>query len=289
MSRARVALTALNRLLRRANLRLETLTLDTLENRRVHDAARVGWFNEAVYPLPPSFLTSTHQTLLDELPRHRKRFATFVSATDNDVGFQFDNGFYGSPDAEILYTLVYSARPDRILEVGCGNSTRIIRQAILDAKLSCQHTAIDPEPRVEVSHLANVFIQRPIEHAGAIAHVRSLKSGDVLFIDTSHEVKPANDVTYIYGDLLHSVAAGVIVHIHDIFLPYEYPRHWVVDLGLKFGEQYIVHAMLMNSVTWTTLWPGYYLQQTSPDFATFFPHWRGGMAQSLWLQKSYNS
>ncbi len=182
--------------------------------------------------------------------------------------------------------MVHAKRPGRILEIACGNSTKVIRQAIKDASLSCEHAAIDPQPRLEISRMVDVMIQRPIEYGDAGARVESLEAGDILFIDTGHEVKPANDVAYIYGQLLSKGRTGVIVHIHDIFLPYEYPRSWVMDVGLKWGEQYIVHTMLMNSPNWEVLWPGFYLQRTLAGFERPFSCWKGGMAQSLWLRKA---
>src|SRR5206468_5214202 len=112
-----------------------------------------------------------------------------------------------------------------------------------------------------------------------------LNPGDILFIDTSHEVRVANDVAYIYANLLPRIRPGVIVHIHDIFLPYEYPKEWVFDHCNLWGEQYILQAFLSHSDSWKVLWPGYYLQKTLPNFARHFPHCRGGMAQSLWIQK----
>ncbi|MCL4789406.1 MAG: class I SAM-dependent methyltransferase [Verrucomicrobia bacterium] len=286
MTGLRLAIDGLNRLLRIVNLRLDTRTLGCLEETRLREAERTGWFDKPAYVVPPGFFKSTHHALLDELPKHRARFDSFLRADSNEVSFQLDNGYFLSPDVEILYTMVRTYRPHRIVEIGCGNSTKIIRQAIKDSNHHCEHVAIDPQPRLEISRLVDVMIQRPIEYADAVGRVKSLGVGDVLFIDTSHEVKPANDVAYIYGHLLDSVRAGVIVHIHDIFLPYEYPRSWVMELGLKWGEQYIVHAMLMNPANWEVLWPGHYLQRTLPDFDDHFPHRTNGMAQSLWLRKA---
>ena len=285
MSKARTGLNFLNKFLRGLNLRLETLTLDRQEEERLRAVQQAGWFEKAVYSVPPGFLNSTHQFVLEELRKHQPRFDSFQQAARNDVGFDFSNGYYSSPDAEILYAMVRAHPPGRIVEIGCGNSTKIIHQALKDGELTCEHVAIDPYPREEISRLVNVMIRRPIEYADAGGRISALGPGDILFIDTSHEVRPANDVAYIYGQLLHKVAPGVVVHIHDIFLPYEYPQSWVMDIGLKWGEQYLVHAMLSDSRAWEVLWPGYYLQRTMPDFAKHFPHNRGRDAQSLWLRK----
>jgi len=285
MSILRRALDCLNGLLLPLNLRLETLALERLEERRLQKADTAGWFDKPAYVVPPGFLKSLHQSLLDELPEYRARFDSFQRADSNEVGFQLDNGYFLSPDVEILYTMVRTWHPRRIVEIGCGNSTKIIRQAIKDSNHRCEHVAIDPQPRLEISRMTDVIIQRPIEHADAVGQVKNLGPGDILFIDTSHEVKPANDVAYIYCQLLNNVRAGVFVHIHDIFLPYEYPRSWVMELGLQWGEQYIVHAMLMNQLNWEVVWPGHYLQRTMPAFEKHFPHWHGDSAQSLWLRK----
>jgi hypothetical protein len=219
------------------------------------------------------------------LHRFAARFRTFHNAADNPVGYQFDNGFYSSPDAEVLYAIVRMLEPRRILEIGCGNSTKIVRQAIWDGEFASDHRCIDPYPRAEISALADQVIRQRIETADPGELAGSLAAGDMLFIDTSHEVSPANDVAYLYGRLLPRLAGGVVVHIHDIFLPYEYPLAWVKDEGLDWGEQYIVQALLSEGDKWEVLWPGYYLQRTLSDFGKHFPEARGRDAQSLWIRK----
>jgi hypothetical protein len=78
----------------------------------------------------------------------------------------------------------------------------------------------------------------------------------------------------------------VVIHIHDIFIPYDYPKDWVIGTDWNFNEQYLVHCVLMLSDKFEVIWPGYYLQQSMSDFADYFPNIRQGNAQSLWLQKS---
>ena len=281
----RKGLNLTNGLLRYFNLQLDTMTLARREQQRLAEVARHGGFDEAPYFVPPSFLNSSHRFVLDELPRHQARFASFRQADTNSVGYQFDNGFYPSPDAEVLYAMVRATSPRQILEIGCGNSTKLIRQAIRDGAFPCRHMAIDPQPRLEISKLVDEMVLQPIEYANAAPTVQGLEAGDILFIDTSHEATPANDVAHIYGHLLAKIRRGVVVHIHDIFIPYEYPRDWVIEKGLKWGEQYIVQAMLLDETGWEVLWPGHYLQRTLPDFNAHFPHRTEGMSQSLWLRR----
>ncbi|MEN9574430.1 MAG: hypothetical protein RL514_2285 [Verrucomicrobiota bacterium] len=285
MSILRQSLQLANRLLGCFNLRLDTLTLVRKEQQRLAEVARHGGFDEAPYFIPPGFLNSSHRFVLDELPKHQARFTSFRRADTNSVGYRFDNGFYSSPDAEVLYAMVRATSPRQILEIGCGNSTKLIRQAIRDGALPCRHLAIDPQPRLEISKLVDEMVFQPIEYANAVPYVQALEAGDILFIDTSHEAVPANDVAYIYGQLLAKIRPGVVVHIHDIFIPYDYPRSWVIDMGLRWGEQYIVQAMLLDEAGWDVLWPGHYLQRTLPAFDAHFPNRAGGMAQSLWLRR----
>jgi predicted O-methyltransferase YrrM len=281
----RAVLDQLNHVLATCNLRLDSLTAIRQEERRLVEADRRGDFGSAVYPIPDCFRTAQSAGVFADLPKYRSRFESFRDSSLNTVGFQYANGFFTSPDAEVLYTLVRSTRPRQILEVGCGNSTKIIRQAIIDGGFDCRHRCIDPNPRAEISKLANTVFQVQIQSLKPAELIRDLTNGDIVFIDTSHEVKPANDVAYIYGRLLPFLPCGVLVHVHDIFLPYEYPVGWVRDQGLAWGEQYLVQTMLMNSEQWEVLWPGYYLQRTLAEFSSYFPHTHVGLAQSMWLRK----
>lgn len=285
MSPGRAAIDTLNRLLSAFNLRVDSLTQLRREAARIEEAAQRGDFDQPLYVLPP-FESSDWHDLLRSTADYNERFLSFRDSRQNDVGYDFANGYFSSPDAEVLYTMVRTKRPARILEIGCGNSTKIIRQAIRDGGFPCYHECIDPYPRQEISDLADVVIRRRIETCDPAELASKLTAGDILFIDTSHEVAPANDVAYLYGRLLPRVTADVVVHIHDIFLPYEYPLRWVKELGLQWGEQYIVHAMLLGD-QWRVLWPGRYLQRTLPDFDSHFPAIAGRAAQSLWIQRRH--
>lgn len=285
MSLARKALTQVNGCLSWVNLELRTLTATKQETERLQTARNQGVFSSAIYPVSKVYLQNTHEKILIAVRDHQTRFKTFVRAQENDVGYEFSNGFFSSPDAEVLYTIVRMFRPRHIVEVGCGNSTKIIRQAIIDGGLSAVLTCIDPCPRQDVSNLADRVIKKPVETLDPVRLVKSLGVDALLFIDTSHEVKPANDVAFIYGCLVPRVPVGTLLHIHDIFLPFEYVPEAVINEGLTWGEQYIVQAMLQANNEWGVLWPGYYLHRTLPGFADYFPHLGSGYAQSLWLRK----
>jgi hypothetical protein len=93
-------------------------------------------FSSAICPVPRVYLQGTHAEILNALPLHEKRFGPFLRAQNNDVGYEFDNGFFSSPDTEVFYTMVRMFRPKLILQIGCGNSTKVIPQAIMDGAFS---------------------------------------------------------------------------------------------------------------------------------------------------------
>jgi predicted O-methyltransferase YrrM len=271
MTLQRTIIESCNKVLRLANLKLDTLTAAKNAAQKLSAADQRGAFTKATYPVPDCFLESSHQSILDAMPHYAENFASFKDPVLNKVGYEYENDFYSCPDAEVLYTIVRTLQPKTIFELGCGNSTRITRLAIRDGNLDTKLICLDPYPRRDVEEFADAVHLKPVEDSNALELVKSLQSGDVFFIDTSHDVRPANDCAYIYGVLIPAVPAGVVVHIHDIFLPYDYPARLAFGDGASWGEQTVVAAMLQAKNAWDAIWPGYYLQHTLPNFASYFP------------------
>jgi predicted O-methyltransferase YrrM len=275
----------INQHLQRFNLRLETLTAENLERKRLETLAEDGYFARPVFPVPRAFNRMAADEILKETVRYKTRFDDFEVPSQNDFAYTFQNGFYSSPDAEVLYTVIRKFHPTTIVEVGSGNSTKIIRQAARDGQFSARIISIDPHPRLEVAELADQVYRQPVEMLGNTEVFESLREGEILFIDSSHVIKAGSDVVFLYLNVLPLLAPGVLIHIHDIFLPFEYPREWVMEKHWDGNEQYLVQYLLMCGNSFEVLWAGYYLQQTRPDFASYFPHLNGRVASSLWLRK----
>jgi predicted O-methyltransferase YrrM len=274
-----------NRFFQRANLRLETLTADKLEACRLAELAATGYFEKPAFPLLPAFDSRAYESILAELPKHRARFDSFASGSTNDVGYTYENGFYTSPDAEVLYTMVRKFQPRQILEIGCGNSTRISRQAIMDGKLATRLVCIDPCPRTEIQDFADEMHLERIESPESLKYFQSLEPGDFLFIDSSHELRLGNDCVFLYLRALREVKRGVIIHIHDIYLPWDYPVKWK-DTH-PWTEQYLIQCLLEGREEFDVLWPAYYLSQTLPAFAEHFPTLKTVFpSTSLWLRQN---
>lgn len=274
-----------NRLLRVFNLRLETLTAINLEKARLVALAKGGHFEQPVFPLVRPFQSMDAAPILKAISRYQDRFHDFEDPSCNEVGYTFANDYFSSPDAEVLYTVIREFQPGTVIEVGSGNSTRLIRQAILDGGLNTRLISIDPQPRAEISDLVDILYRKPVESLDDTKLFQSLKAGDILFIDSSHTVKTGNDVVLLYLTIIPELQPGVLVHIHDIFLPYDYPKDWVIGEARGWNEQYLVQVLLMPSNAFGLLWAGYFLQRSRADFSDYFPHLDGRRAASLWLRK----
>jgi hypothetical protein len=200
----------------------------------------------------------------------------------NDVGYSFDNDYFRSPDAEVYYAMVRSRQPRTIVEVGCGHSTRVARQAIVDGSLPTTLICVDPDPRCDVEQVADRVYRTRVENVDEL--FRGLHAGDILFIDSSHRIEPGNDVEHLFGRILPSLVDGVIVHVHDIFLPYQYPRDWIIRNRWGFNEQLLVQVLFTGGNQFLPLWPGHYWYRTRPEVRALFPA-AGRPPQSLWMMK----
>lgn len=145
-------------------------------------------------------------------------------------------------DAAAAYALVRTRKPGRIVEVGSGHSTRFLARAIADGGLATTLTAIDPAPRATLKGLA-VDWRRELVQATPMALFQGLAAGDVLFIDSSHLLMPGSDVDHLVNRVLPALPAGVLVHVHDIFLPDGYPEAWA---WRGYNEQLALPALILG-------------------------------------------
>jgi predicted O-methyltransferase YrrM len=128
-------------------------------------------------------------------------------------------------DGALSYTIVREMRPHNIIEVGSGHSTRFIAKAIKDSALNTEFTTIDPAPRATISQLPINIIRNTIENID-MSLFKTLSVDDILFIDSSHILLPGTDVDFLLNRVIPILPSGVILHIHDIFLPDDYPAEW---------------------------------------------------------------
>jgi len=162
--------------------------------------------------------------------------------------FYYDNGSYCSGDAEYLYNMVRYFKPKRVLEVGCGNSTLMIRNAINknrfdDSNYACHHICIEPYGQDWIEDMKIELIREKVENIDK-SLFKMLESNDILFIDSSHIIRPQGDVLFECLEVLPILKSGVLIHIHDIFTPKDYLNDWVLKQHMLWNEQYLLEAFL---------------------------------------------
>ena len=184
-----------------------------------------------------------------------------------------DSPWYGPMDMQSLYAMVRDARPDRVLELGSGFSSLVIDRALADGERGAaagqaEHIVVDPFPSPVLEHLrpsARVRVESAAEVDGGL--FERLEPGDVLFVDTSHVVRPGGEVTRVVLELLPRLAAGVLIHFHDIFLPYPYPRILYDRYNVHWQEQYLLAAFLAFNPRFAVRLSNHALWRAWPEWA----------------------
>jgi hypothetical protein len=179
--------------------------------------------------------------------------AEFTPPLDFSGGaFFLRNGLFQGGDAELLYSLIRANKARRVVELGAGFST-LVSAAAARANQAAGHetrlTSFDPyaSPK-SLGELADVLDVVP-DAAERLDpdYFRQLAPGDILFIDSSHTVRLGGDVVHLICEIVPRLSAGVLVHLHDIFLPYEYPREWFEHNRWYWAEQYLLQALLAGN------------------------------------------
>ena len=195
--------------------------------------------------------------------------------------YHHGNGYFESCDAEIAYCMVRRWKPSRIVEIGSGYSSRILaaalRENIANDGIAGELITVDPNPeRLPSTGLGEVAtsITAPVQHLDTNLF-SSLQPDDILFIDSSHVVAVGSDVVYEYLQILPKLRPGVLVHMHDIFLPFDYPREAVLRNLWFWSEQYLLQAFLSFNTQFEVLWSASAMQNAYPDvLEQCFPRWK---------------
>jgi hypothetical protein len=177
--------------------------------------------------------------------RHEANLSRLSLNPDPEKPEQFfwNNDFFPALDTVVLYGTLADANPRRFLEIGSGFSTKVARQSISDNNLRTTITSIDPYPRAEIDGICDRVIRKRLEDVD-LSVFAELEGGDILFFDGSHRLFTNSDVAVIFLDVLPLLKPGVIVQIHDITLPDDYPAEWS---GRYYNEQYMLAMLLLFS------------------------------------------
>jgi hypothetical protein len=213
---------------------------------------------------------------------------------DARYAYEPDNDSYPLPDARVLYAMIRHLRPRQIVELGSGQTTRVMAQACREnarAGTSTRLRAFDPFPTAIDDDLPGLTELVRTKAQDVPDEVFSeLQAGDALFVDTTHTVKIASDVNHIVLRVLPLLAEGVYVHIHDIFLPYEYPRFFFADYGLYWAEQYLLQAFLEFNSSFEVLCAVHALgREQGPRIAAAGVLAPGEIGSSFWITRGRGS
>ena len=175
------------------------------------------------------------------------------------------NAWFPALDAMALTAMLKRHNPGRFVEIGSGVSTKFARRAVGLYGLRTSLISIDPEPRNAVDQLCDQVIRKPLEHCDP-KMFQSLAAGDILFLDSSHRAFQGSDVTVFFTEILPRLKPGVIVHVHDIYLPDDYISGHLRQL---WNEQYLLATALLFG---------------GERFEVLFPCWWAGRDPELRVQ-----
>ncbi|MCS7461929.1 class I SAM-dependent methyltransferase [Paenibacillus doosanensis] len=200
--------------------------------------------------------------------------------------YYYNNSAFCGIDASVYYAMIRQAQPARVIEVGAGFSTLMAASAIRKNGRGTL-TAIEPYPS-DVLQKGFEGLHRLIPSKVQdvdTALFESLEKNDILFIDNSHVSKIGSDVNHLLLRVLPRLRSGVIVHLHDLFIPYEYPEDWVKQLNLFWNEQYVAQALLTHSTKFEVWLAHYFLSQTDYDkLRALLPHSPHHIGSSFWIK-----
>jgi len=187
-------------------------------------------------------------------------------------------------DAAAAYAIVRETKPARIVEVGSGHSTRFMARAVADGWLrKTRITAIDPEPRASIAGLNIDILNHNVQETD-LSLFSQLEAGDILFIDSSHQMAPGSDVEFLFDEVLPALPGGVRVHFHDVFLPDDYPQHWA---WRRYNEQDAIKDLFLR---YTAEFSSYWTVTRAPEMISGvlarLPLKHGAIESSLWLRKN---
>lgn len=259
----------------------------------IPDLAEVEARGERIWALPVSLpgIDSRADEQLERLTRFAGYYAEhpFQEQPGEGLRFGFDNRFFSYGDAIVLYCMLRELRPSRLIEIGSGWSSALtldVNQRFLDGRMRC--TFIEPfaerlRERLTPADLSSVeIIESGLDEVDR-ALFETLEPGDILFIDSTHVSRIGSDVNQLIHEILPILPPGVHVHVHDIFWPFEYPRHWVLD-GRMWNEAYLLRAYLTDNPSVRIEWFNDFLRIFHAEqVSAALPLWGKNPGGSLWL------
>jgi hypothetical protein len=217
--------------------------------------------------------------LTDTLQYKNKLWEIKESKNETDPNKpRWNNNYLPGLDIVAIYSLLARFKPSLYLEIGSGNSTKVAYKSKIDNNLDTKIISIDPAPRAEIDSLSDQIIRKPLEQVD-LSVLDQLKENDFLFLDGSHRILPNSDTTVFFLEILPKIKKGVIVQIHDICLPFDYPQ----DMCDRFySEQYALAVLLLaNPDKYEIIMPNYFIAQDNELKSAVEPLWNSPHLSSV--------
>jgi hypothetical protein len=250
-----------------------------------------GWFIPHRYAplLPPPGAQPPYVAIQTLFEQNEAVFTAMIDLIDShETDLEklrplLDQAWFPALDAALAYVLVRERKPRRIVEIGSGHSTRVLAKA---SGGLVEILAIDPFPRADIAGLPGVTIVPSTLQAASSDSFDGMMAGDMLFIDSSHILMPGSDVDFLFNRVLPGLPAGALIHIHDIYLPFDYPAMW----GWRnYNEQQGVLPLLTTGAykpLFSSVWAERQLSdRLAHSIVARLPRPEDALAASLWLEK----
>lgn len=214
----------------------------------------------------------------------------FKTEKQEGLRFAYNNGFYSYSDAIALYSMIRKYQPKRIIEAGSGHSSALmldVNHLFFDNKIKL--TFIEPYPDrlnrlISENDKTSASVIQDFVQFVDISKFEALEKGDILFIDSTHVSKTGSDVNFILFEILPRLKPGVLIHFHDIFYPFEYPKNWVFQ-GRNWNEDYILRAFLSYNSDFEILFFSHYLHKHHKESFKNVPLMYKNFGGNLWIIK----
>tara|TARA_R110002096_G_scaffold37771_3_gene104689 strand:+ start:3671 stop:4732 length:1062 start_codon:yes stop_codon:yes gene_type:complete len=215
----------------------------------------------------------------------------FEAGQKHPYRYQFDNTMYGWGDGSVLSAMISVYKPKRIIEIGSGWSSACAFDTVQRiAKLDTKLTFVEPYTQILNDVMGDDYrkleiLETPVQKT-PIAMYENLAAGDILFIDSTHVMRTGSDVVFELFEILPRLAPGVLVHFHDMFWPFEYPKNWAIIENRSWNELYAVRAFLTNNDAWRVVFFNDYMRCIEGDLVKCtYPEFFNNSGGALWLEK----
>ena len=226
--------------------------------------------------------------LRNHFPKFRDEYERFPAKPIREPDhFYVEKGPFRGTDALVAHCMVRHFQPRLIIEIGAGISSLVLGEAVKKNN-SGAVICIEPFPQEFLKRGfpgSHSLIEKKVQDVD-LEFFSQLQSGDILFIDSSHTVKIGGDVNYLFLEVIPRLKSGVIVHVHDIFLPFDYTRDWVMNEFRFWTEQYLLQAFLSFNSQFEVLMANHYLSYCHrKDFKATFPSLSALGGGSFWMRR----